>query len=79
MEQIDMNKLDIAIKYIQRIAEGNNPVSNTPVEEDAVLNNPNVIRCMFFVKEVLEEVRRNEGLIYCINLNIRKINLLLTY
>jgi len=63
MEQIDMNKLDIAIKYIQRIAEGNNPVSNTPVEEDAVLNNPNVIRCMFFVKDVLEEVRRNEGVI----------------
>ena len=34
-----------------------------PASEDAVLNNPNVTRCMFFVKEVLEGVRRNDGYI----------------
>lgn len=63
MESIDMKKLETAITYIQRIADGNNPVNNMPAEEDAVLNNPNVIRCMFFVKEILEEVRRNNGFI----------------
>lgn len=61
MEAIDMSRLDVAIKYIQRIADGCNPVSNEPVEDDAVLNDPNVIRCMFFVKDVLEEVRRSNG------------------
>lgn len=60
---IDTNKLDIAILYLQRIADGNNPVNNMPAEEDSVLNNPNVIRCMYFVKEVLEEVKRNDGVI----------------
>lgn len=61
MEQIDLEKLEVAITYMQRIADGKNPVNNMPVEDDDVLNNPNVIRCMFFVKEILEEVKRNEG------------------
>lgn len=58
-----MKKLETAIIYLQRIAEGNNPINNLPADEDSVLNNPNVIRCMFFVKDVLEEVRRNNGYI----------------
>ena len=60
---IDVKKLETAILYLQRIADGNNPVNNMPAEEDSVLNNPNVIRCMYFVKEVLEEVKRNDGFI----------------
>lgn len=63
METVDLGKLDVAIKYVQRIAEGYNPVNNIVAEEDSVLNNPNVIRCMYFVKDVLEEVRRNNGMI----------------
>ena len=50
--------------YLQRIADGNNQVNNMPAKEDSVLNNPNVIRCMYFVKEVLEEVKRNDGFIF---------------
>lgn len=63
MGVVDTKKLQTAILYLQRITEGNNPVNNMPVEEDAVLNNPNVKRCMLFVKEVLEEVKRNDGYI----------------
>lgn len=59
--EIDMQKLDTAILYLQRIADGKNPVNNMPADEESVLNNPNVIRCMFFTKEVLEEVKRNGG------------------
>ena len=59
--EIDINKLDTAILYLQRIADGKNPVNNMPAESDSVLNNPNVIRCMYFTKEILEEVRRNGG------------------
>lgn len=60
---IDKKKLETAILYLQRIADGKNPVNNMPAEEDTVLNNANVIRCMFFVKEILEEVRRNDGFV----------------
>lgn len=63
MESVDMKKLETAIVYLQRIADGKNPINNLPAEEESVLNNPNVIRCMFFVKEVLEEVKRNNGYI----------------
>ena len=56
-----MQKLEKAIVYLQRIADGKNPVNNLPAEEDAVLNNPNVIRCMFFVKDILEQVKQNNG------------------
>ncbi|MBR1673663.1 MAG: hypothetical protein IJ703_01770 [Eubacterium sp.] len=63
MDIVDTNKLETAIVYLQRIAEGRNPVNNMPVEDDSVINNPNVVRCMFFVKEVLEELKRNDGYI----------------
>ena len=63
MELVDVKKLETAILYVQRIADGKNPVNNMPANEDSILNNPNVTRCMFFVKEVLEEVRHNDGYI----------------
>lgn len=63
MDSFDMHKLKTAITYLDRIADGKNPVNNQQATEDSVLNDPNVIRCMFFVKEVLESVKRNGGVI----------------
>lgn len=63
MERVDLNKLDVAIKYVERIAEGCNPVNNVPMENNDVLNNPNIIRCMYFIKDVLKDVRNNDGII----------------
>lgn len=77
METIDMKKLNLAINYVQRIAEGRNPVNNLPSEEDSIMNDPNIIRCMFFIKEVLEEIRRNGGLIKIKNLTVKKSHSLL--
>lgn len=63
MEQFDLKKLDVAIKYVERITEGLNPVNNQPVGNDEAMMNPNVIRCMQFIKQVLESVRENDGVI----------------
>ena len=63
MKQFDQAKLDVAIKYVERIADGCNPVNNTPLDNNDILNNPNIIRCMYFIKDVLEEVRSNGGMI----------------
>lgn len=63
MEQIDMNKLSSAIVYVQRIADGKNPVNNHPLEADTVINDPNVIRCMYFIRDVLKKVYDNNGII----------------
>ena len=63
MEVVDTKKLEIAIQYLQRITEGHNPVNNIPVDDDSVIKNPNVVRCMLFIKDVLEEVKQNDGYI----------------
>lgn len=55
MEKADLTKLSVAITYVERMADGCNPVNNVPLEEDDVLNNPNIIRCMYFIKEVSKE------------------------
>lgn len=67
MKQFNQNKLEVAIKYVERIADGCNPVNNISLENDSVLNNPNIIRCMYFIKEVLEEVKSNDGVVRSTN------------
>lgn len=62
MKQFDMEKLDKAIIYAERMADGREPYSNKPTDNE-VLNNPNVIRSMYFIKEVLEEVKANDGVV----------------
>lgn len=61
MKKFDLIKLDVAIKCVERIADGCNPVNNSPFSEEDVLNNPNAIHCMYFIKEVLEEVKNSGG------------------
>lgn len=63
MKQFEQERMDIAIKYVERIADGHNPVNNEPLVNDNILNNPNMIRCMYFIKDVLEEVQRNGGIV----------------
>lgn len=62
MKQFDIENLDKAIIYATRMADGRVPYSNQPTENE-ILNNPNVIRSMYFIKEVLEEVRENNGVV----------------
>lgn len=63
MKQFEQDKLDIAIKYVERMADGHNPVNSEPLVNDDILNNPNIIRCMYFIKDVLEEVQSNGGMV----------------
>ena len=60
---IDLTKLDIAIKYIERMAEGKNPVTNQDIIEETIVNDPNVIRCLFFIQDTLQKVQENGGVI----------------
>jgi len=61
MGEIDLKKLDISIEYIKRMAEGKNPINNEPLEDDSILNNPNVIRCFYFIEDVLKQVKDADG------------------
>lgn len=60
MANTDLKKLEVAIKYIERMADGKNPVNNQAIDEDTIVNDPNVIRCFFFVADVLKRLYEKE-------------------
>lgn len=62
MKDFDINKVKIAYTYLTRMADGRDPVTNHSVENE-ILDNPNVIRCLHYVCEILEEVKINNGLV----------------
>lgn len=56
-KEIDLNKLNTAIIYAERMSLGYNPVTGKPVAANDTLNNPNVIRCMYFIKDILKDIQ----------------------
>lgn len=60
---MDMKKLERAIIYVERMAEGHNPVNNEVLETSNILNDSNIVRCMYFIKDILKEVYDNNGVI----------------
>ena len=65
----DSKRLDVAIQYIRRMAEGRNPVNNRPAPENEVLTNINVNRCLKFVEEILTDVRSTGGVVGVVKSN----------
>ena len=61
--QYDLKKLKTSIIYIDRLCQGHHPRYNTVFECENIINNPDVIRCMFFIKEILKNVEENNGYI----------------
>lgn len=61
MGTYDVKRLEVAIQYIRRMAEGRNPVTNRPAPDNEVLTNVNVNRCLKFVGDILSDVHRAGG------------------
>lgn len=64
MSKIDKDKLEYAIDYISQLAEGANADAI-----DAILNDPNTIRIMYFVRDLLIKIRNEELREYHSNAN----------
>lgn len=47
--------------YIDKLANGINPLDDTPVAENDVVNNVRISRCLFFVSDTLRKVLENGG------------------
>lgn len=59
-----MTELEImqhAKTYLDKLAHGINPLTNEPVPEEEVVNNVRISRCLFFVSDVLRRVIENGG------------------
>lgn len=48
----ELEKLQKAQLYIEKLANGIDPISNDPIKDDSVLNNIKIARCLFYINEV---------------------------
>lgn len=49
--------------YMEKLAQGIDPITNQEIAEDSVLNNIRLARCFFYVSDVLGQVISNGGVI----------------
>lgn len=57
----EMEKLAVAQMYIERLANGINPLTGQEVPDTDIINNVKIARCLFYVADVLKQVQENGG------------------
>ena len=53
---IDVEKLNSAKAWIEKLANGINPLNDELVKDDDLINNVHISRCLFYVSELLDEI-----------------------
>ena len=56
----DIEKMKKAQIYIRKLADGINPIDNTYADEDDVINDIRISRCLFYVSELIENMIENQ-------------------
>ena len=59
----DLEIMQRAKMYLDKLANGVNPLNDAPVPEGELINNVRISRCLFFVSDVLRQVIDNGGVI----------------
>ena len=59
----ELETMQRAKMYIDKLAQGIDPITNLDVPEDSVLNNVRLTRCFFYLSGVLDKVIANGGVI----------------
>ena len=59
----ELETMQRAKMYLDKLAQGIDPITDQEVPEDAVLNNVRLARCFFYVSDVLGQVIANGGVI----------------
>lgn len=54
----EVEKMEKAKDIIIKIASGTNPVNGLPIENESFLHDPRIIRCFYYIAEVLENVTK---------------------
>lgn len=57
----ELEKIAYAKSFIDKLAQGINPIDDTPVPEDDIVNNVRLSRCFFYVSDILRQVIDNGG------------------
>lgn len=59
----ELETMQRAKMYMEKLAQGIDPISGQDMPEDSVLNNVRLARCFFYVSDVLGQVIANGGVI----------------
>lgn len=57
----ELEKIRYAKVFIDKLAEGIDPISGEALPEDTILNNVRLSRCFYFVSDILRQVIVNDG------------------
>ncbi len=57
----EIEKIEYAKSFIDKLANGINPLDDTIIKEDDIVNNIRLSRCFFFVSDILRQVIENGG------------------
>lgn len=57
----ELEKLQRAKMYIDKLANGINPLDDLPVGDSDVINNLRISRCLFYISDILRQVIENNG------------------
>ena len=52
----ELEKIAYAKSFIDKLANGINPLEDTPIPEDDIVNNVRLSRCFFYVSDLLRQV-----------------------
>lgn len=59
----ELETMQRAKMYMDKLAQGIDPITNQEIPEDSTLNNVRLVRCFFFVSDVLGKVIANGGIV----------------
>lgn len=57
----ELEKMQRAKMYIDKMANGINPIDDVPADDSDIINNIRVSRCLFYVSDILGQVIQNGG------------------
>lgn len=57
----ELEKLNRAKLYIDKLANGINPIDDSPIPDDDTINHVRIVRCLFYVSDILNTVIENGG------------------
>ena len=56
----EIEKIAYAKSFIDKLANGVNPIDDTPIKADDVVNNVRISRCLFYVSNLLRDMIENQ-------------------
>lgn len=57
----ELDKIKLAKSYIDKMAEGTDPLTGKRTEDSDMINNVRISRCLFYVSDILRQVIENNG------------------